>query len=394
MFPHSKKIEVVNAIETVDISEIAEEISIDVARSRPLRPGEYVFLSNEGELPKLAGAIVTNSSSSKIQEGYESSLTRITDQKAPAIYGVLANACLFGPYQMIVLPDGRFLRESITLDRDHITNNHLFAQRFQNYQVRNQKVDVPLFRATHHHSQNYGHFLRDSLTFGRVLDFFRFPSNIKSCFHGAETKFICDLLSHFRPNDEYFVNQGLAVETDELHFVSQPPISTLAMDYIRKNATQIVKNERRNWRTVAKQIRSYVPSIYVSRSGARRAIANEAQIQPLLKKYNIQQVTPHELTATEQMHLFSNANFLMGAWGASLCNCTFMPEHSIVLELCDPYRYDDRWYMEYISYSRCHYGKIVGNVPPGHQYRTWDDTQVDFTISPELLDDALGQLFI
>ena len=392
LFPHRKEIEVIDVVDTFDISEVAEEISLEVAKNRPLKSGEYVILPNQGELEQIPGAIITNSSSPQIQEGYRTNPNQVCGQNTPAVYGVLADVCLFGPYQMVVLPDGRFLRESITLDRDHVLNNHFFAQKRQQHQVKPEKVDVPLFRATHHHSQNYGHFLRDSLTLGRVLDSFHFPNAIKSCVNGMETKFVHDLFSHFRPNDSYLINHGLAVETDQLHFVSQPPISSLAIDYIRANANRIVKSNRQNWQTVAQQIENCMPAIYVSRLGSRRAVQNEVELLPILKKYNIKPVTPHELTVTEQVLLFSSVHFLMGAWGASLCNSAFMPEHSIVLELCDPYRYKDRWYMDYISHSRCHYGKIVGEAPLGHQYRSWNDTQSDFVISPDLIDEVLSKL--
>ncbi|MBP98397.1 hypothetical protein CMK18_20810 [Candidatus Poribacteria bacterium] len=385
MFPHKKEIKVTNKVETFEISEVANEISLNIAQSRPLKPGEYVVLPEEMRQKYLPKAIVTNSTSDLIKQD------RVPDQQGPTIYGVLADACLFGPYQMIALADGRFLREPITLNGDHVKNNHQYARTFSQ-EIKPQRVEVPVFRATHHHSQNYGHFLRDSLPLSRVRKLLPFLSGITSSVCIIGSKFIGNFFARFGPDDTYLVNHGVSVETPELHFVSQPPISFSAMDYLRSQGIEIVKNDRRDWRTVAKQTNSYVPAIYVSRMGSRRAIKNETDLIPLLEKYNIRQITPHELTVMEQMHLFSNTHFLIGAWGASLCNCVFMPEHSIVLELCDPSRYLDSWYTDFVSYSRCHYGKIVGEAPSGHQYLNWEDTQSDFTISPELLDEVLNEI--
>ncbi|MBM79161.1 MAG: hypothetical protein CMJ78_01045 [Planctomycetaceae bacterium] len=385
LFPHEKEIEVVNQVETFEIAEVADEVSLEIARSRPLKPGEFVVLPETEEQKYLPKAIITNSSSDLIQKD------RIRDLHSPAIYGVLADASLFGPYQMIALADGRFLREPITLNVDHVTNNHRYAHTFSE-NIRPQRVEKPIFRATHHHSQNYGHFLRDCLPLSRVRKLFPFLAYIASSVCSIGPKFIGEFFSRFGPNDTYLVNQGVSVETPELHFVSQPPISFSAMDYLRSQGAEIVKSDRQDWRNVAKQTSNYVPAIYVSRTGSRRAIKNEADLIPLLEKYNIQQVTPHELTVMEQMHLFSNTHLLIGAWGASLCNCVFMPEHSIVLELCDPYRHLDSWYMDFVSYSRCHYGKIIGEAPPGHQYLNWEDTQANFTIPPKLLDEVLNEI--
>ena len=115
-FPHETEIEAVETVETFDISEVANEVSIDIPKQRLLRPGEYVTLAEE-ELTHIPGAIFTNSPSKKIQQGGPHHPTRIDGEQAPAIYGVLPDACLFGPYQLIAARDGRFLRENWVMQK-------------------------------------------------------------------------------------------------------------------------------------------------------------------------------------------------------------------------------------------------------------------------------------
>ena len=68
LFPHKKEIEVTNQVVTFEISEVANEISLEIARSRPLKPGEYVVLPEKEEQKNLPKAIVTNSTSDFIKQ--------------------------------------------------------------------------------------------------------------------------------------------------------------------------------------------------------------------------------------------------------------------------------------------------------------------------------------
>ena len=83
----------------------------------------------------------------------------------------------------------------------------------------------------------------------------------------------------------------------------------------------------------------------------------------------------------------------IGAWGAALCNCVFMPEKSIVIELCNPDRFDDVWFMGFSAWAGCHYAKIVGENLPEHNSFDGDIAQADFIIPPDILDQALSEIF-
>ena len=73
-----------------------------------------------------------------------------------------------------------------------------------------------------------------------------------------------------------------------------------------------------------------------------------------------------------------------------------MPEQSIVIELCDPTRFEDEFFMGFAAHARCHYAKIVGEMLP--EYANIEniehvDFQGNFVLQPEVLDEVLGQIF-
>ena len=75
---------------------------------------------------------------------------------------------------------------------------------------------------------------------------------------------------------------------------------------------------------------------------------------PMLEKYQIIYVEPQKLSAEEKIRLFNMSDVIVGAWGAAACNCVFMPEKSIVIELCNPDRFDD-----YMVVCRFQHGQVV-----------------------------------
>ncbi|HSI90640.1 MAG TPA: glycosyltransferase family 61 protein [Adhaeribacter sp.] len=73
--------------------------------------------------------------------------------------------------------------------------------------------------------------------------------------------------------------------------------------------------------------------IYISRSKAtKRRIKNEAELLPVLEKYGFEIVFPEYLTYRDQVQLFSDSRYIIGAHGAGLTN-TFFAQKASVLEL-------------------------------------------------------------
>lgn len=90
------------------------------------------------------------------------------------------------------------------------------------------------------------------------------------------------------------------------------------------------------------------------------------------------------------MCTFSNAEVIVGAYGAALCNCVFMEPGSKMLELCGEDWVQDSWFRTYAAACRMRYGKIVGNsCGPG------DDSsftqQKDFSVDVDILDELLDR---
>ena len=373
-FPYESGIELLHEVPTFDISEVATEVHWKEAFRRPLEPGEYTCLP-EKVMTECPGAFGTNSSSEAVQNGFQ-----INDDQR-TVYGVLSDVCLFGSYQSIVLPDGRFLRESSSLDI-HCYWNHRFSklifEQLDDFRTGLQKIENVVFRASHLHASNYGHFIRDSLSMGRILGTWLKNEDIISCFYGPH-KFTHDFFRLFRPNNKHYSSYGLGVYVSELHFVAQPAYTADAINYIR-NKSKIALPKK-------------PLAVYLSRKGFRRAIANEDQLIPVLEKYQIAYVEPQNLSVEEQIRLFNVTDFCIGAWGAALCNCVFMPEKSIVIELCHPDKFDDTWFMAFSAWAGCHYAKVVGEKLPEHNNFDGDMSQADFIIPPDVLDQALNKIF-
>ena len=383
-FPHSKQIVPVDSVETFDISEVASEVSIDIVENRVLKPGEYAILP-EDELTLIPPAILTNSTSQKVQKGFLLPEKTINGKKASAIYGSIAEACLFTPYQLIVKNDGRFLYdEHWLMPRQQCWNAHDYAKLAQQLNVVPQKTESNIFRATIGHSSNYGHFIFNSLPLGRVLNRFLPSHNLVSSIF-APAQFIHDFFQLFKPRETYLSNGGIAVEAKEVHFVMQlTGTSIVALDYVRQES---IKNSRD---TLDGPI-----ALYLSRKGYRRSVENEEELIPVLNKYNITFVETQNLSVVQQIELFRKAYLIIGAWGAALCNCVFMPEKSIIIELCDPFRFEDTYFMEWAASARCNYVKVVGvaKADDGLGRSSPNPSQENFVIQPELLDEVLEQFF-
>ena len=76
--------------------------------------------------------------------------------------------------------------------------------------------------------------------------------------------------------------------------------------------------------------------IYISRSqAARRRLANEEQIWPLLADAGFERVHAEELTFDEQVRLMQEAAVLCGPHGAGLTNMVFCPPGTDVVEIAD-----------------------------------------------------------
>lgn len=76
--------------------------------------------------------------------------------------------------------------------------------------------------------------------------------------------------------------------------------------------------------------------VFISRRNSRRAFANEWEIETYLLEKGFEIFVLEELTFQEQVRVFENAAFVVGAHGAGLSNLVFCPKGAKVLELSPP----------------------------------------------------------
>lgn len=76
--------------------------------------------------------------------------------------------------------------------------------------------------------------------------------------------------------------------------------------------------------------------IFISRRNSRRGFVNESEIETYLLERGFETFVLEELTFQEQVRVFENAAFVVGAHGAGLSNLVFCPKGAKVLEISLP----------------------------------------------------------
>ncbi|TAD76248.1 MAG: DUF563 domain-containing protein [Oscillatoriales cyanobacterium] len=98
--------------------------------------------------------------------------------------------------------------------------------------------------------------------------------------------------------------------------------------------------------------------LYLSRSQSRR-IVNEAELQPLLDRWGFETV-PEGLSFTEQVMLFSEAQWVLGPHGAAFTNTLFCAAGTRILECFAP-SYVSHFYWRLSRQLGFDYGYLIGD---------------------------------
>jgi hypothetical protein len=109
--------------------------------------------------------------------------------------------------------------------------------------------------------------------------------------------------------------------------------------------------------------------VYITRSAAKRSIANESEFIPALVDMGFLIVECADLTLSEQVHLFSRCNFICGPHGAGLANMIWCMESSVVYEIAN----------SFLDGRKCFWNMAV-NL--GHDYRRFSVHSLS-TCSPD-----------
>ena len=80
--------------------------------------------------------------------------------------------------------------------------------------------------------------------------------------------------------------------------------------------------------------------IYISRARTSRSIVNEKDLMPILREYKFEIVFCEDLNLVEQIHLFSEAQVILGAHGAGIFNQIFCNSGTVVIEIYNRQRWE------------------------------------------------------
>jgi len=89
--------------------------------------------------------------------------------------------------------------------------------------------------------------------------------------------------------------------------------------------------------------------IYVRRNSGLRKLVNDQQISEVLTAAGFTVIAPEELSFSEQVRLFSQAEFVIGATGAAMANLMFCPPGSRVHVLMAQHEDMPYWYWQRLA---------------------------------------------
>ncbi|MGI9400241.1 MAG: glycosyltransferase family 61 protein [Rhizobiaceae bacterium] len=125
--------------------------------------------------------------------------------------------------------------------------------------------------------------------------------------------------------------------------------------------------------------------VYVSRRNARvRRIVNEADIIPILERYDFEILAMEELSLRDQINLMAQTDILVGAHGGGLTNMIFLRPNVPVLELRREH-----------GPPPCFYNLAKACGHPWHMlacdpvHDDWHHHSADIAVDPEILDSKL-----
>jgi capsular polysaccharide biosynthesis protein len=111
--------------------------------------------------------------------------------------------------------------------------------------------------------------------------------------------------------------------------------------------------------------------IYVSRSQSSRKIVNEAEILQILTKYNFEVIHCENMSLTEQIKIFSEAEIVLGPHGAGIYNQTFCHSGTSIIEIYNKeyWHHSSRIISSFMGHKHWHiFGENVSS-----DWQTWVD---------------------
>ncbi|MCG8347252.1 MAG: glycosyltransferase family 61 protein [Chloroflexales bacterium] len=182
---------------------------------------------------------------------------------------------------------------------------------------------------------NYGHWLIDILPRTSLI-----PDNTNNICYAVPTTF---------PSYKQESLELLGITPEQIvqlppgwHRLEQALVCHAAQRSLRPKREHILTMVDRLTKAVFGTEERPVPwrRVYVSRSKAQRRIVNEEALLPVLQAYGFETVFCEDLSLREQIRLFAETKYLLGAHGSGLNNDILCPSGAIVIELYNPVRWN------------------------------------------------------
>ena len=269
---------------------------------------------------------------------------------------------LLGPFGAVVLPTGQLLRQSvINLDGEALQYSLAqFTGQYPGAHIPWSSAEQPVFAANSYATNNYFHFLIDSLANLHWRD---------SVPVAAAMKYI---VSGYGPGAEAtlpFIPSayaGLAMESKDRQAFDGTLLFCRSLVFPRRvtgaDPARVAWLRRSFGVTDILGGARGTDKLYIARGDAqRRRIVNEPEIMARLEKRGFLCVTPGALPVRDQAHLFARARLVAGPHGAGLANCAFMAPGGAVVELTHTGRVVGT-YHELASAAGLGYGAVIGDM--------------------------------
>lgn len=358
-----------------DVTEICQKVPVEEAIKNGLHGNTYTCLHEDSDY------ITAPPVAHNLEPG-NSLLEPARVKPGDYLLCSIEDCMLVGPYAMIYLQDETLIGESgCSYNDQHVYNNLKFRMDYDDHNIAAQTGEGPIFRASNHHTANYGHTLTQSLGMMRALDSYSLAPDCLPIGHNFYQAFVDDVYALAGYWNVMNFN-GNILYCKQLLFSCMRDISRENFDWVRQKM-------RRATQHIA--ICNPAPKrIFLSRKNVRRRIANEEELLPVLKKHGFVVLIPEELSILQQCLLFSQAEIIAGAYGAALCNSVYMNPGNTVVELCGPEWSSDSWFRNFAAAARMQYAKVCGSSY-SHNSDAVAGEQHDFTIDPSVLDAVLDQ---
>ncbi|MBX7201186.1 MAG: glycosyltransferase family 61 protein [Rhodospirillaceae bacterium] len=362
-------------LNVLDITRAGAEVALE-AIGRGSEP--LVFARVPGESPlQLRAPFFLNRA--EFASAFPAGLARRGEDLICAVQ----DCFLLGPFGAVVLPAGQLLRQSvINLEGDALQYSLAqFTGQYPGTHIPWSSAEAPVFAANSYATNNYFHFLIDSLANLHWRARVPGATDLKYIVSGYGAA--AEATLPFIPSAYAGLNMEAAGR--------QPFDGTLLFcrSLVFPRRVTGADSLRVAWLRQGFGVAATrgTDKLYIARGDAqRRRIVNERDLMARLEKRGFLCVTPGALPVRDQAQMFAHARLVVGPHGAGLANCAFMAPGGALVELTHTGRVVST-YHELAGAAGLGYGAVIGELlgDPGQPILA------DFAVDIEAVDAAIAE---